>query len=226
VHIPDDTELAPGVTIYSDVMIGRSVTIEQAAIIGRPQQIDARSKSPRRPTSEPTLIGDGCRIGSSTVVVAGARIGHHTYLGDLVTVREGAVLGNEVMIGRGCAVTHSTEIGNRVRIQNDTLVGAFTVIEDDAFVGARVVFIGDPTMGRGGVDPKRNSTIVRQRCRIGSCAIVMPPAELGEEAVVGAASLVRGDVASRTVVVGSPAQPIRMVAPDELFEPDAMVSMQ
>jgi acetyltransferase-like isoleucine patch superfamily enzyme len=49
-------------------------------------------------------------------------------------------------------------------------------------------------------------------------AIVLPPAEIGEEAVVGAASLVREDVPARTVVAGTPARALRRVRDDELLE--------
>ena len=216
-RIPSDANIAPHVTIYPGVQLGAEVSLEQGAIIGRPQQIDRRSRSPRRPEGDITVIGDGCRIGSYSVIVAGARIGQFTYIGDHVGVRETAIVGDEAMIGRGCSIGHSTIIGDRVRIQNDTLVGAFTVIEQDAFVGGQVVFVGDPTMGRGGIDPERNSTILRRGCRIGSGAIVIPPIEIGQEAVVGAASVVRGDVPLRTVVVGVPARPSRMVPSDELL---------
>ena len=46
----------------------------------------------------------------------------------------------------------------------------------------------------------------------------MPPVEIGEEAVVGAAALVRADVPARTVVAGVPARVLREVRDDELLE--------
>ena len=35
--------------VYGGVELGAGVALEQGAIIGRPQQIDARSRAPRRP---------------------------------------------------------------------------------------------------------------------------------------------------------------------------------
>jgi acetyltransferase-like isoleucine patch superfamily enzyme len=43
--------------------------------------------------------------------------------------------------------------------------------------------------------------------------------EIGEEAIVGAGSVVTRDVAPRTVVVGSPARVLREVRDDELLDP-------
>jgi UDP-2-acetamido-3-amino-2,3-dideoxy-glucuronate N-acetyltransferase len=217
-EIPDDTQIAPYVTIYAGVDLGVRVELEQGAIVGRPQQIDERSRSPLLPPGAATTIGDGARVGSGTVVVAGARIGRDTYLSDLVLIRESAVLGDEVMIGRGCSVTHDVVVGHRVRIQNDTLVGPWTVIEDDVFVSPRVTFIGDPTMGRKALGMRTAGILVRRASRIGTAAIVMPPVEIGEESVVAAASLVLRDVPSRTVVAGTPAQWLRDVRDDELLE--------
>ncbi|MBV9309494.1 MAG: hypothetical protein JOZ73_01600 [Solirubrobacterales bacterium] len=218
IEIPDDTRIAPHVTIYAGVRLGAKVSIEQGAIVGRPQQVDERSRSPRRPAGEPTLIGDGCRIGSGSVIMAGARIAEDTYVGDLAAIREDAQIGSETMIGRGCSVTHNTVIGDRVRVQTDTLVGAWTTVEDDVFVGARVVFVGDPTMGRAPVDPERNRTVVRRASRIGSGAILIPPLEIGEDSVIAAAAVVRADVPPRTVVAGVPATAVRSLGADELLE--------
>jgi acetyltransferase-like isoleucine patch superfamily enzyme len=212
--IPVGTRIAPYVTLHAGVELGRRVSIEQGAIVGRPQQIDQRSRSPLLAPGAPTVIGDDCRIGHGTLVVAGARIEAGAYLGDLVSVREGGVVGAQAMIGRGCALSHDVVVGVRARIQNDCILGPWTQIGDDVLVGPRVTFISDPTMGRGGrVQP----CVVRRTARIGTAAIIWP-VEIGEEAVVAAASLVRVDVAPRTVVAGAPAEWLRDVREDELLD--------
>lgn len=214
--IPDDAEIAPHVTIYAGVELGRGVSIEQGAIIGRPQQVHARSRSQPRPSGEPTVIGDGCRIGSHTVIVAGARIGAAAYLADQVSVREGSIVGDAAMIGRGAAVAHSVRIGARTRIFNAAILAPWTVIEEDVLVSPRVTFLTDPTMGRT-ADGPLPGILVRRASRIGTGAILIAPLEIGEEAVVGAAAMVRDDVPARTVVAGSPARHLRAVREDELM---------
>jgi acetyltransferase-like isoleucine patch superfamily enzyme len=73
-------------------------------------------------------------------------------------------------------------------------------------------------MGRNEFDSSSRGVVVRRGARVGTGAIIFPPAEIGEEAVVGAAALVRHDVPARTDVVGSPAVPLRSVRDDELLE--------
>jgi UDP-2-acetamido-3-amino-2,3-dideoxy-glucuronate N-acetyltransferase len=217
VKIPEDTRIAPHVTIYAGVEIGSGVSIEQGAILGRPQQIDELSRSPVYPAGRPTLIGDRCRIGSNSVVVAGARIEPGAYISDLVTIREGAVIGEQAMIGRGCAITHGIRVGARSRLQNYTIVGPGTVIEEDVVVSPNVTFIGDPTMGRRDLEVPTGGIYVRRASRIGTSAIIFPGVEIGAEAVVGAAAMVREDVPERTVVTGAPARVLRPVRDDELL---------
>jgi UDP-2-acetamido-3-amino-2,3-dideoxy-glucuronate N-acetyltransferase len=216
--IPDDTEIAPHVTIYADVELGPGVSLQQGAIVGRPQQIDARSRTPVRAGAEVTLIGEGAHLGSCTIVVAGVRIGPRGYLGDHVLVREGSVVAEDVMLGRGVSVGPGNVIGARTRIQNDAIVGPTTVIEEDVLVSPRVTFLSDPTMGRRVVEPGSSGILVRRASRIGTGAILLPPLEIGEEAVVGASAMVRADVPPRTVVAGTPARPLRAVRDDELLE--------
>lgn len=140
-------------------------------------------------------------------------------LADLVMVRERAVLGEEVMIGRLCGISTDTCIGDRTRIQNECVVAYGTVLEEDVMLAPRAAVIGDPTMGRRDLSERdRLGTIVRRAARIGIGAIVFPPVEIGEEAVVGANAVVREDVAPRTIVVGAPARYLRDVTDSERLE--------
>jgi UDP-2-acetamido-3-amino-2,3-dideoxy-glucuronate N-acetyltransferase len=217
-EIPDDAEIAPHVTVYAGVELGRGVVLGQGAILGRPQDIDARSRSQRQAGGESTVVGAGCRVGSHSVVVAGAHVGAGSYLGDHVLIRETARLGEQVMIGRGSNVSLHTHVGDRTRIQNNALVGPWTTLDEDVLVSPRVTFVGDPTMGRRNPGAVSAGIRVRRASRIGTASIIFPGVEIGAEAVIGAASLVRNDVPARTVVAGSPARALREVRDDELLE--------
>ena len=57
--------------------------------------------------------------------------------------------------------------------------------------------------------PMLAPVMIKSGCFIGANATIMPGVIIGECAVVGAGSLVREDVAPRTVVAGVPAKPVR-----------------
>jgi acetyltransferase-like isoleucine patch superfamily enzyme len=217
VVLPDDIELAPHVTIYAGVELGAGVSIGQGAIVGRPHQRDARSHAPLPPAAAATLIGAGCMVGSGAVVDAGGTLAAGARLADSAILRWGAVVEEEAMVGWGVVVGRSARVGRRTRIQNSAIVGPWVAIGADVLIAPRVVLVSDDTMGRR--DHVEAPGIVLDRaCRIGTGAIIVPPARIGEEAVVGAASLVKGDVAPRTVVAGTPARVLREVRDDELLE--------
>ena len=217
VVVPDDAEIAPYVTIHSGVTVGAGVSLQQGAIIGRPQWIDGRGRIPRRPPGDATVLGAGCQVGSYTVVTAGASLGEGTYLGDHVAVREGAQVAQRVMVGRHSVVSVRTRIGAGVRLHGYVITATDTVLEEDVVAGPGVTFVTDRTLGRRAAGPEPGATVVRRASRLGAGAIIFAPVEIGEEAVVAAGSIVRGDVEARTIVAGTPARLLRAVRDDELL---------
>ncbi len=219
VVLPEDAELAPYVTLHAGVVLGSGVRIEQGAVIGRVQRLDSRSRTPPREPAGVTTLEAGCSIGGNAIVVDGARIGAGASVGDHALIREGSALGALAMLGT-CAMLHpNADVGPRARVQAYTAVGPWARIEEDVMVGVRVNFIGDSTMGRrsGGVAPEQG-IVLRRACRIGSGATLFPGVEVGEEALIGAGSMVREDVPAGTVVVGAPARAVRSVREDELHD--------
>jgi acetyltransferase-like isoleucine patch superfamily enzyme len=92
-------------------------------------------------------------------------------------------------------------------------------IEDNVFVGHGVVFINDiyprATSPQGGLqteaDWKVEPTMVRRGASIGSGATILARVTIGENAIVGAGSVVTRDVAPNTIVAGNPARVLRKV---------------
>ena len=53
---------------------------------------------------------------------------------------------------------------------------------------------------------------IKRHAWVGAGAIVLPGVTVGENAIVGAGSVVTKDVAANTVVVGNPAKPVHRIS--------------
>ncbi|THF75772.1 gamma carbonic anhydrase family protein [Cohnella fermenti] len=130
-------------------------------------------------------------------------------------------------LAAGSVVTGDVEIGEmtsiwyNVVIRGDvapTVIGERTSIQDNSTLhqspGNPLIIEDDVTVGHNAI---LHSCIVRKGALIGMGAIVLDGAEIGEEAMVAAGALVPPGkkVPPRTLVVGSPAKPMR-----ELTESD------
>jgi UDP-2-acetamido-3-amino-2,3-dideoxy-glucuronate N-acetyltransferase len=81
-----------------------------------------------------------------------------------------------------------------------------------------VTTTNDNTMGRRDRSTPLRGPRLRRACRVGGGAVLLPGVEVGEEAFVAAAAVVTRDVPARTVVMGSPAKPVREVSEADLIE--------
>jgi acetyltransferase-like isoleucine patch superfamily enzyme len=94
-------------------------------------------------------------------------------------------------------------------------------IEDNVFVGHAVVFINDlfprATTAEGELQTEKDwrvePTLVKKGASIGSGATILANVVIGENAMVGAGSVVTRDVPDNAVVAGNPAKVLRMVTP-------------
>jgi acetyltransferase-like isoleucine patch superfamily enzyme len=77
-------------------------------------------------------------------------------------------------------------------------------IEDDVFVGPNVSFTNDKYPRVKG-EWKLLRTRVKKGASIGANSVILPGVTIGEDAMVGAGSVVTRDVPSNAVVAGNPA---------------------
>lgn len=129
----------------------------------------------------------------------------------------GCTIGDNTKIGPFVEIQKNATIGRNCKIQSHTFICDGVTIEDGAFVGHGVVFINDrypkATNAQGGLqseaDWKLETTRVGKGATIGSGATVLCGLEIGDEAIVGAGSVVTKNVAPRQTVAGNPAREIR-----------------
>ncbi len=125
----------------------------------------------------------------------------------------GCVIGDETQIGAFVEVQKGATIGSRCKISSHTFVCEGVTLESEVFVGHGVTFINDrypraTTVGgelQGDADWSCQRTLIKRGASIGSGSTLLGGVTVGENAIVGAGSLVTKDVPANTVVAGNPA---------------------
>lgn len=126
----------------------------------------------------------------------------------------GCEIGDETRIGAFVEVQKGAKIGPRCKISSHTFICEGVEIEAGVFVGHGVVFINDrypraiTAAGQLQTDSDWacQTTVVRRGASIGSGVTLLGGIIIGENAVVGAGSVVTKDVAPGTIVAGNPAR--------------------
>lgn len=218
-QVADDVEFGANVVVHGETVIGAGVVIQDGVVLGKPPRLSARSSS-AGPAAGPLVIEDGASVCAHAIVFAGAHIGAGAIVGDQSYVRERSVIGAGSVVGRGACVDNDVVVGARVRLQSHVYITAFSVVEDDVFVGPCAMTTNDNTMARQHPGDELRGATLRRACRIGGGAILTPGIEVGEEAYVGAGSVVTNDVPARGVVIGVPGRVVRYVDDADLLEAD------
>ena len=146
-------------------------------------------------------------------------IGEGTRVGNFVMIRSGTVIGTGCTIGSYVDIEGDARIGNAVSLQSSCYVTRGVIIEDEVFCGPRVTMLNDKRISyrRSAIAFERKPPRILRAARIGGGAILCPGVTIGENAVVGAGSVVTRDVPARMVVMGNPARAVRPVAADEIL---------
>ena len=132
----------------------------------------------------------------------------------------GCEIGNDVKIGTFVEIQKGVKIGNRCKISSHTFICEGVTLEDEVFVGHHVVFTNDryprATNGDGHLQTEADwecvRTLVKRGASIGSGAILLCGLTVGENALIGAGSVVTRDVPPNAVVAGNPARMLNPLA--------------
>lgn len=131
----------------------------------------------------------------------------------------GCEVGDNTKIGAFVEIQKNAKVGKNCKISSHTFVCEGVIIEDEVFVGHNVAFINDSyprATAAGGqlqteADWKVEQTLVKKRASIGSGSTILSKVTIGENALVGAGSVVTKDVPANAVVAGNPARILRYI---------------
>src|SRR5215472_6266718 len=131
----------------------------------------------------------------------------------------GCEIGDETKIGAFVEIQKNASVGRRCKISSHTFICEGVTIEDNVFVGHGVTFINDSypraTTNHGQLqtekDWKVERSVVKCGASIGSGSTILSNVVIGENAIVGAGSVVTRDVPPNTIVAGNPAKVLRSI---------------
>lgn len=190
--------------IHLGVKLGENCTIEDFAIIGVPPKGSV-------PGELETIIGDNAVIRSHTVIYAGNRIGNNFQTGNKANIRELNEIGDDVSIGTLSVIEHHVKIGQCVRIHSQAFIPEYCVLEEGCWIGPNVVLTNAKYPNSSNAKAELAGVHIMKNAKIGANVTVLPGITIGENALVGAGSVVTKDVAGATVVVGNPAKIINNI---------------
>jgi acetyltransferase-like isoleucine patch superfamily enzyme len=151
-------------------------------------------------------------------ISADVKIGKDVIINEFVNLY-GCSIGDHTKIGTFVEIQRGTIIGRNCKISSHSFICEGVTIEDNVFIGHNVTFINDlyprATTNDGklkGVDDwVCIPTMIKFGASIGSSVTLMCGITVGENALVGAGSVVTNDIPPNTIVVGNPARVIRKI---------------
>ena len=166
------------------------------------------------------LHTSGLRIGRSPRLLglAHMRLGANLSAGDhlwieAVTHFAGESFDPLLTLGDDCNLSDRVHIAcaNQISIGSGLLCGSGVLITDHShgiYSGSAVHSSPDLRPNLRQLD-RTGTVLIGKNVWIGDGAAVLPGAEIGDGAIIGAHSVVTGRIPPRTIAVGSPARPIR-----------------
>ncbi|MCK4786625.1 MAG: N-acetyltransferase [Desulfobacteraceae bacterium] len=155
-------------------------------------------------------------------IASDVQLGHDVKISEFVNLY-GCMVGDNTKIGPFVEIQKGARIGASCKISSHTFICEGVSISDQVCVGHSVTFINDKypraTTREGRMKTDADwacETIqVQQGASIGSGAVLLGGVTIGENAIIGAGSVVTKDVPKDTIVTGNPARVLRKIREKE-----------
>ena len=157
-------------------------------------------------------------IDSSHQSLKNVRIGKNVRISNFINAY-GCTIDDGTKIGAFVEIQKGATIGKNCKISSHTFICEGVHIDDNVFIGHNVTFINeryprstnsDGTM-QSESDWKIEETFIRKGASVGSGSTILCGLTIGENAIVGAGSVVIKNIAPNTIVAGNPAKFLRKI---------------
>jgi len=126
----------------------------------------------------------------------------------------GCEIGDDSKIGCFVEIQKNAKIGKNVKVSSHTFICEGVTIEDDVFVGHNVSFINDKYPRSTNVNGELATeedwevvpTLVKRGASIGTSSTILCGVTIGENAIIGAGSVVTKDIPPNVIAYGVPAK--------------------
>lgn len=142
---------------------------------------------------ETDTVGAGTRIWAFAHILPGAKVGNDCNICDGVFIENDVVLGDNVTIKCGVQLWDGL------------------TLEDNAFVGPNATFTNTMYPRSKEYQKVFLRTVMRKNASVGANATILPGVTIGENAMVGAGSVVTQSVPANAIVFGNPARVVGYV---------------
>jgi acetyltransferase-like isoleucine patch superfamily enzyme len=155
-------------------------------------------------------------INNDKQALANVKVGSNVKIFNFVNAY-GCTIGDNSKVGSFVEIQKGASIGKNCKISSHTFICEGVHIKDNVFIGHNVTFTNDKypraTNEDGSLqteaDWKIIETWVENGASIGSGATILCGIRIGENAIIGAGSVVTKDVPANTVVAGNPAVTVK-----------------
>jgi acetyltransferase-like isoleucine patch superfamily enzyme len=166
----------------------------------------------------PKERGVGAPVNEFCSIAADVKLGNGVKFSKFINLY-GCEIGDNTKIGAFVEIQKNATVGKNCKVSSHSFVCEGVIIEDNVFIGHGVTFINDSypraTTPDGELQTEKDwrveTTVVKRGASIGSGSTILSKVVIGENAIVGAGSVVTRDVPPNTIVAGNPAKFLRSI---------------
>ena len=138
-----------------------------------------------------------------------AKVPESTNVWQFCVVFPNADIGENCNICANVLIENDVKIGNNCTVKCGVQLWDGVVLEDDVCIGANVTFTNDRYPRAKNPDWRLERTLIKRGASVGAGSTLLCGITVGENAMIGAGSVVTKDVPAGELWVGNPARYVR-----------------